>query len=429
MKTVFSVSTAVALGLLLGGCLQGGGNDTFSDGFYRFVHVSPGTDEVTISANGTSIVPSLKYHGATAYVELAWGTPEIKVHSAASGATYLDATVPVAGAAHYTYFLFGGGSSTISLSLRDDVPDAASGKFYLRDIDVATGIGSLDIYLLAPDSIVDTATPAFSAVAYRSSGAFTQFTAGDYNIVVTPTGSKEVIYDSGKQTFSSNAKVSLAIFATGSGKLVNAVLLLDDGSGTTTFVDNSAARFKFVSADTDVQSLDVLVDGTVALANAPYGSVSAYGPIAAGNRNFKLEASNAPGAYLYDQGQTMNGAYDYSLAAYGIQGAGSAGLVVLQDNNLPPPTGKAKLRSVNAGSDGTAYDAYVNSTKLLSGITQGTASAYQTLDGASYTLSFNPAGTTTAAATVTAPLDAGHVYTVYTYGRSGSAAAVLTNDY
>src|SRR5436309_13394743 len=101
MKTMCSVSTAVALSLLLGGCLQGGGNQTFADGFYRFVHVSPGTDEVTISANGTSIVSSLKYHGATPYVELAWGTPEIKVQSVSSGATYVDSMVPVAGTGHY----------------------------------------------------------------------------------------------------------------------------------------------------------------------------------------------------------------------------------------------------------------------------------------------------------------------------------------
>jgi len=429
MKTICSALMAVALGLLLGGCLQGGGNQTFADGYYRFVHVSPGTDNVAIAADGTSIVPSLKYHAATTYVQLGWGTPAIKVQSASSGATYVDAKVPVAGAAHYTYFLYGGGSSPIALSLRDDTADAASGKFNLRNVHLATGIGALDVYLLPPGSTIDGSTPAFSGVAYASSSAFTQFANGDYNVVLAPAGSKEVIYDSGKQAFSGNSKMSLLIFATGSGKLVNAALLLDDGSGTTNFVDNPVARFKFVSATTDVPSLDLLIDGAVAFANAAYGSVSAYGPITAGGRNFKIQPSSAPGAYVYDQMQTMAAAYDHSLVAYSIQGTGNAGMFVLQDNNLPPPSGKVTLRIVNASSDATAYDAYVNVNKLLSGIAPGTASAYQALDGATYTLSFSPAGTTTQAATLTTALDAGHVYTIYVYGRTGSAAVVLTTDY
>jgi hypothetical protein len=430
MKTICSALTAVVLGVLLAGCLGGGGNETFADGYYRFVHVSPGTDTVAVSADGTSIVSSLNYHAATAYIQLGWGTPEIKVQSTSSGATYLDSRIPVAGAAHYTYFVYGGGSSPVAYTLRDDVADAASGYFLLRNIHLATGIGPLDIYLLPPGSTVDASTPAFSAVAYRTNSVFAQAPNGSYNIVLTPTGTKEVIYDSGTQGFTGNLKVSLAIFATGSGKLVNAALLLDDGGGTTVFVDNPAARFKFVSATADVQAVDLLVDGAVALANVPYGNVSPYGPIAAGSRNFKIQPTNAPGAYIYDQSQAMNAGYDYSLAAYSIQGTGSAGVIVLQDNNLPPPSGKATLRFVNAGSDGTAYDAYVNSNQLLAGIAPGAASAYQTLDGAlSYTVSFSPAGTTTVAATVTAVLDAGHVYTIYTYGRSGSAAAVLTNDY
>jgi len=429
MKSICTSLTAAALCLLLGGCLQSGGNQAFADGYYRFVHVSPGADTVAIAANGTSIVSSLKYHAATPYVELGWGTPQLTVQSASSGTTYVNTAIPVAGTAHYTFFLYGGGASSTGLSVRDDVSDAASGSFNLRDIHLATGIGPLDIYLLAPGSTVDASTPGFTAVAYGTSGVFTQFKAGNYDIVVTPTGTKEVIYDSGVQTFSGNAKATVVIFSAGSGKLVNAAVLLDDGSGTTTFVDNPSARYKFVSATTDVSLLDVLVDGSVTLAGVPYGGVAAYGPIAAGSRNFKIQSSYAPGSYLYDQAQSLNAASDNSLVAYSIQGTGGVGMLALPDNNLPPSSGKAKLRIVNAGSDATAYDVYANSTKLLSGIAQGTASPYQELDGATYTLSFSPAGTTSQAAALSAVLAAGHVYTVYTYGRSGSAAAVLTTDY
>ncbi len=256
-----------------------------------------------------------------------------------------------------------------------------------------------------------------------------RYLTGDYNIVLTPAGSKETIYDSGKQSLSQNSKVSLLIFATGSGKLVNAALLFGNDSGTTNFVDNPIARFKFVSATTDLKTSDVLIDGAVALANVPYGSIASYGAVTAGSRNFRIQASDAPGAYVYDHSQTLNAAYDHSLVAYSIQGTGNAGMFALQDNNLPPSSGRAKLRIVNAGSDGTAYDAYINYSKLLSGVAPATGSGYQEVDGATYAVTFSPAGTTTQAATLTAELDASHVYTIYVYGRNGSAAAVLTRDY
>ena len=428
MKTMYSVLTAIVLALLLEGCLGGGGNDTFADGYYRFVHLSPGTDAVAISADGNPLVSSVSYHAATGYYQLGWGTPRIQVTSAASGAMYVDSLVPVAGNGHYSYFVYGGGSAPVGLSIRDDFTDPASGNFYVRTIHLATGIGAFDVYLLAPGTTVDTIGPAFAAVTYQTSTAFGQLTAGTYNIVLTPTGTKEVIYDSGPQTINAGGKLSVVAFATGSGKLANAVLMADDGSGVSAFVDNPAARFKFAGATTDAQPVDLLIDGAVALASVPYGSVSDYGPVAAGTRNFKIQPSNTPGAYIYDQNQSISGGYDNSLAAYSIQGTGSAGVAFLRDNNLPPPAGKATLRFVNAGSDSTAYDAYVNSNKLVSGIAPANASTYQTLDAATYTLSFDPAGTTTVAASLSAALSAGHVYTVYTYGRSGSAAAVLTQD-
>jgi hypothetical protein len=99
--------------------------------------------------------------------------------------------------------------------------------------------------------------------------------------------------------------VTLLAYATGSGKLVIGALLYTDSTGTTTFVDSSQARFKFVNAATDHGSVDVLVDGLAALANVPHGLLSAYSAIAAGNRNFKIQSSSAPGAYLYDQNKML----------------------------------------------------------------------------------------------------------------------------
>ena len=429
MKSIRAGVIALALGLLLGGCGGGGGNSNFSDGYYRFLQLSPGTGAVAITANGSSIVPSLSYHAATPYVALGWGTPTIKVQSVSGGTVYVNGMVPVASGGHYSYFLFGTGSTVYGLPMRDDVNDAASGYFNLASAHVATGTAAVDIYVLPPGTALTGKTPIFTGLAYATDTPFTQIAIGTYDIIVTPTGTTDVIYDSGPQAFAANRKATFAIYATGSGTLVNAALMLDDGSGTVNFVDNPAARSKFVAVTADLPAVDELIDGVAVVSSAKYGSVSAYAAVAAGVRNLKIQASSVPGSYVYDKPQTFGGGTDNSLVAYSIQGTGSVGVIALQDSNFPPPSGKASLRIVNAASDSTAYDAYVNSTKLLSGIAQGSASAYQTLDAATYVLGFDPAGTTTVAATQSAVLAAGHVYTVYVYGRSGTAATVLTTDY
>jgi len=246
---------------------------------------------------------------------------------------------------------------------------------------------------------------------------------------MAPVGSKEIIYDSGKQTLSSNSKLTLLIFASGSAKLANAALLLDDGSGTTTFLDNIYSRFKFMNGGADLGTADVLIDGLLTLAAIPYGSLSGYDTVKSGARNVQIQASSSPGSYLYSQTQSLSAAYDYSLVAYSVTGTGSLSLFALQDNNLPV-SGKAKLRFVNASSDSTAYDAYVNYTKLLTGIVPASGSKYQELDsGTSFVLSFNTSGTGAQAVTLAGQeLDAAHVYTAYVYGRNGQAAAALVKD-
>jgi len=429
MKTMRWMLAAMAATYLLGGCLGQGDNETFSDGYYRFIHVSPYSDDVSISSNDNVIVPSLAYQNATSYTAFSWGTPGITVQSVSSGTTYVDQTIPVAGNGHYSYFLLGGGTSVAAYSLRDDVGDASTGNFYTRAINLATGIGTVDIYLLAPGASIEGSTATFTALGYGSATGFTLAAVGDYRFVATRTGSSEIIYDSGVQTFAQNAKTTLLIYATGSGALASGALLQNDSTGTTTFIANSAARYKFLGVATDANPVDVLVDNSVALADVPYGGQSDYGAVASGDRNIKIQPTSTPGAYLYDNTQAFAGGTDYSLAAYTMQGTGNVGLIAMQDNNLPPPSGKAKLRVVNASSDSTAYDAYAGSTLLVSNLAPATASAYQVLDPATYTLAFDPAGTSTPATSIAATLEAGKIYTVYAYGASGAASAEITADY
>ncbi len=428
MRSTIRALLLAAATVLLAGCLGSSGDQTFNDGYYRFIHVSPGGGTVSIKANGGNVTSSLAYQAATNYYQLPWGTPPLVVQTNPGGVTYINNNIPVAGGGHYSYFLYGGGGATVGLGVRDDIGDAASGQFLMREIHLASGIAGVDIYLLGAGASLATATPIFSSLVYGGNTGWGGYSIGDYNVVVTQTGTKTVIYDSGKVSFPQNTKASLLIYATGSGMLVNGAFLYNNSVGTTTFVANPSARFRFLGATADVPFIDLLIDTAVALGNVAYGGATQYGPIAAGTRNFKIQPTSNPGAYIFDQNQAIVGGFDYSLAAFSYEGTGAAGLMVMPDNNLPPPSGKATLRIVNASSDTSAYDFYVGTTKLVSGIASTTATAYQVLDGGTYTLSFNPAGTANATTAVDTTLVAGHTYTVYVWGTANAPVSGAVTD-
>lgn len=424
-----NVLLIVALGVLAG-C--GGGSSSSSDvqTLVRVVNVSPATGIVKVSLAGVVTTNALPYHEATAYLPVASGTPELTVYSATTGAVLYDITsLSISSGTRSTIFVYGGGTNVTATLLADDIPAASAGHFSLRLSHSATGAGALDVYLLPPGASIQDAAPASSGLAYAATTGFVEYATGTYTVVLAPAGTKEVIYDSGAQTFAETGRMTLLVFGAGSGKLVNAALLQDDGSGTTTFTDNRYTRLRFVNAVPEVPSADVLVDGSVAFAGVALGGPSAYALAATGGRNIKVQASSAPGTYLFDNSRTLSAAFDYSLVAYGAAGGGSVNLLALQDNNLPPTSGKAKLRFVNAVSDGAAYDAYANDAVLLSNMGFATASTYQQVDPGAFSLGYAPTGSGQQAVRLSGQqLDAGRIYTIYLYGRAGSLAAVLAAD-
>jgi len=419
----------VALGVL---AACGGGSSSSSDvkTQLRIVNVSPATGIVKVSLAGIVAADSLPFHAATAYVSIASGSPEFTVFSSTTGAVLYDVTnLSISSGTRSTVFIYGGGTNVTATLMTDDTTAASAGHFSLRLSHSATGIGALDVYLLAASMSLQDATPASSGLAYAATTGFAEYASGTYTVVITPAGTKEVIYDSGTQTFAEAGRVTLLVFGAGSSKLVNAALLQDDESGTTTFPDNRYARVRFMNAVPEVPAADLIFDGSVAFAGVALGGLSSYGLAAAGGRNVKVQASNAPGTYLYDGSRTLGAAGDYSLIAYGAASGGSVSLLALLDNNLPPTSGKAKLRFVNAVSDGGAYDAYANDAVLLSNMGFATASTYQLVDPGAFSLGYASTGSGQQAVRLSGQqLDTGHIYTIILFGRAGNLAAVLAAD-
>ena len=166
---------------------------------------------------------------------------------------------------------------------------------------------------------------------------------------LTLHNSKQVIYDTGAQTFANRGVVSNRRVHQGSGTLVNGALLNLDSTGTGSVVNSGIAQFKLIHAAPGTAGINAFVDATNIFSNVPYQGASSYAALAAGSHTVTVESVAAPGAVIASVTPPFAPATDTSVVVTGLPGAQTA--VALADNNLPGTTGTVRIRFVNVATD------------------------------------------------------------------------------
>jgi len=416
--------------LALAGCSKS--SNSSGNAQLRILNAFSEAPALDVTVASKPVVSGLPFQGLTQYTSIDTGTPMFTVGVTGASTTLINTTYSVSGNS-YTYIVFGPLTGVTATLGNDAFTDPGNGFFSVRIVNVAPGSGGVDIYLTAPGANISSSAPSLGNISYGVTSAFTPIAIGaSFEIRVTPTGTKEVIFDSTPKTFAEHSATDIVVFGKGSGKLVNVALLNHDSTGTGSIVDNLLAQYKVINASLVPSSLNVFVDATLQLSNIPYTGVSNYQKTTAGAHSFRIEATATPGAALLTQSQTLAPATDTSIALSGTAGALTA--LVLNDDNLPPPSGTAAVRVVNVSAAGTAFDVFVNFSKQVSNLAVNSASPYLSFNaaaniGTAYEFDFNLAGTTTAILKMTGVvLTSGHKYTIYVAGPSAALQGIVTQD-
>jgi hypothetical protein len=409
-------------------------NDGGGDAKIRVVNVIPDAAAISLQLdNDPPLVNALAFQGLTQYLSAGRGSREFKV-SANGGTTFaIDTTLSV-GANNYSYIVYGPVASAQSvLVLESGLTTPNSGTFNFRVINVAAGIGAVDVYLTAAGADLNSTSPNIANVGTGATSSLVPVNTGSYELRVTAAGTKDVIYDTGVQAFTNNQGTYQAVIYTkGSAKLPNVAVLNVDSTGTGQVNDNLLAEFKVLNASSVASPLNVLVDGNIVLSNIPFAGISDYVTASAGSHSFAVQATATPGANLLTLVATLASATDTSLAFSGP--AGALIPLVLNDNNLPSPAGRARVRFVNVSPGLGPLDVYVNFSKQLSGLASNSGSSYIEITadatiGTSYEFDFNIAGTTSVALKLpSVSIIAGHTYTIYVVGAPTTPQAVVAKD-
>ena len=197
----------------------------------RVVHASPDAPAVDVVVNDNfaqPLVRAIAFPAATPFVEVPGGRYNVKVTPAGNpGVIAIAANLAFAAGAEYSIFAVGRLAAIEPLVLRDDRRRVAT-QAKVRILHAAPTAGAVDLYVVARGASIAQATPAFSAVPFKANTGYVSLAAGQYDVVVTPAGSKSAAIGPATITVAANGIYTLAARDAAGGGAPLGVILLDD---------------------------------------------------------------------------------------------------------------------------------------------------------------------------------------------------------
>lgn len=194
----------------------------------RVVHASPDAPDVDVLVDQAEVLSGVPYLAASGYLDVAAGGRNLKVNVAGTTTTVIDADVDLADGSDYTVIAGGLAAAIAPLVLEDDNTAPAAGNARVRAIHGAPSAPAVDVYVTGPGADLASETPVLTAVEFGGIADYLEVPAGDYQVRVTPAGTKTVVIDSGTLTLASGqVRTAIAVDAKGGGAPFSLLLLPD----------------------------------------------------------------------------------------------------------------------------------------------------------------------------------------------------------
>ena len=186
------------------------------------------------------------------------------------------------------------------------------------------------------------------------------------------------------------------------------------------------AKVRVLHASPDAPAVDVYLDDTIvgALTNVPFGTISGYLEIPAGDHDVKVYATGSTTDPVIDADVTVASGAKYTIAA--TNAVASITAQVLQDKPSPD-CDSASVRVVHFTADAPAVDVATAGSAPADAVVKNleypNATGYVALPAGSYDLQVRLAGTTTVALELPdVAVEACNAYSVFAIGSAATPA-------
>ncbi|NKF51312.1 DUF4397 domain-containing protein [Shewanella sp. WXL01] len=453
MKRIYPIALAASL-IALAGCSDDD-NDVITIeqdepqtmAYVRVIHASSDAPKVNVNVNGSQLLTDVDYAMSSGLIQVDTASYDIDVDAIlADGttATVLETNLSTEADMEYTAVAVGSvAEETLALKLiANPMAAIASGYARVQVLHAAADVGLVDIYVTEPGADIDMMSPTLSA-NYMDNSEQLELATGDYQIRITASGMKDVVYDSGTitlgdmtdylvsaitNTWSGDAPVALHI------ALVEGQVIVNDA--------NSGADLRVIHAVADAPEVDVFLDDATspAVDMLAFKAFTPYVNIPEGMHTVTVAADADNSVVVIDKApiEPMIG-MSYSAFAVGSLSDDMIEPLVLMEDTRRVAT-EAKLNVLHSAYSAPEVDIYLTdsadiseATPALTSVPFKTASGSLSIAPGNYTISVAVAGTKTVAiGPLDVTLEAGGIYGVAAVDNMGGGApfgVILLDDF
>jgi hypothetical protein len=168
-------------------------------------------------------------------------------------------------------------------------------------------------------------------------------------------------------------------------------------------------------------AVEVFADDSKIFSGIAYKTASPYKEVSGERHTFRIRPAGQDTAQpLAENSEGLSDGKHYTVVAT-ASSDGKPTLYVYNDDLVPPPAGKARVRVLNASPEAGEVDVYAKqgNKKLFGGVNALTISSYSEFDPMTGAIEVRPAGKNNAVLTLpNARFEAGNNYTVAIFGKT-----------